>query len=115
MNDKLEIGDEVLVIDASIKPENMASVVRNFPCWIKEDSKEIIRDIMFNDDIVVGIVLESRRNPQIWMPLLKRMQEPAFAYWRFRKTKSAYMIQEEKESEGIKVDELIKEIDGDIH
>jgi hypothetical protein len=96
--DLLDIGDEVLCIDSSIKPENKVSVYKNFPIWIKEGDKYIVRDVMRNDDIVTGILLEGRNNPPIWIPLLKRMQEPAFAHWRFVKKRTAYQIREEKES-----------------
>ena len=96
MNDLLDIGDEVRCKDASRKPENMVVVLKNFPIWIKQDKKYIVRDVFRNDDIVVGIVLQDVKNPEIYIPLLKRMQEPAFAFWRFTKTKSAYQIEEEK-------------------
>ncbi len=95
--DLLGIGDEVLCIDASIKPENKSAINKNFPVWIKKDEKYIIRNIFRNDDIVVGVVLQGRRNPEIYIPLLKRMQEPAYAFWRFKKTRSAYEIEEEEE------------------
>jgi len=98
--DKIGVGDEVLCIDASLKPGQGISM---FPVWIKESEKYIVREVMTNDDIVVGITLEGRRNPPVYIPLLKRMQEPAYAMWRFRKTKSAYMIQEEKETEGVEI------------
>jgi len=102
MNDLLDIGDEVICKDASIKPENKISVNKNFPVWIKQDAKYIIRDVFRNDDIVVGVVLQNRKNPEIYIPLLKRMQEPAFAFWRFEKTRSAYQIAEEKEEAVVK-------------
>lgn len=98
---KIGVGDEVLCVNAAIKPERIQAVYKNFPVWIKEGDKYIVREIMTNDDIVTGITLEGRRNPPIYIPLLKRMSEPSFAIFRFRKTKSAYMIQEEKESEEI--------------
>ena len=105
--DKIGVGDEVLCIDASLKPGQGISI---FPVWIKESEKYIVREVMTNDDIVVGITLEGRRNPPVYIPLLKRMQEPAYAMWRFRKTKSAYMIEEEKETEGVGVEIKLEEI-----
>jgi len=101
MSDLLDIGDEVLCKDASIKPENRVAVLKNFPVWIKQDEKYIVRDVFRNDDIVVGIVLQNRRNPDIYIPLLKRMQEPAFAFWRFEKTKTAYQVAEETKEEKV--------------
>ena len=110
--DLLDIGDEVLCVDASIKPENKLSINKNFPVWIKQDEKYIVRDVFRNDDIVVGIVLQNRRNPKIYIPLLKRMQEPAYAFWRFRKTRSAYQIAEEEEEEEIDASKItIEEVE----
>lgn len=103
-----DIGDEVICIDNSIKPENLGTVMRKFPIWIQKDKKYIIRDILGNDDIVVGILLEGVKNPPIFIPLLKRMQEPAFAYWRFSKLRTAYQIREEKESQKINESITIK-------
>ena len=102
-NDLLDIGDEVLCVNAFIKPENKVAVYKNFPVWIKQDEKYIVRDVFRNDDIVVGIVLQNRKNPPIWIPLLERMQEPAFAFWRFSKTRSAFQITEEEEEEKVKM------------
>lgn len=109
MNDLLDIGDEVKCIDASIDPKIKFAVYKNYPVWIQKDAKYIIRDIFYNDDIVAGIVLQNRRNPPVYIPLLKRVQEPAFATWRFVKTKSALQIQEENESEGVDVLEITGE------
>ena len=60
-------------------------------------------------DIVTGILLSGVNNPQIYIPLLKRMQEPAFAYWRFVKKRTAYQIQEE-EAENL-MEEIVTEIE----
>lgn len=104
MDNTIDIGDEVLCIDSSYKPENKSSVFKNFPIWITE-KEYIVRDVLMNDDIVVGILLEGVNNPPIWIPLLKRMQEPAFAHWRFVKKRTAYQIQEENEE----IENTIKE------
>jgi hypothetical protein len=94
--DLLDIGDEVICKDSFIKPENKVSVNKNFPIWIKQGAKYIVRDVFRNDDIVVGIVLQDRKNPEIYIPLLKRMQEPAFAFWRFEKLRGAFEMSEEE-------------------
>jgi len=104
MDDEFDIGDEVMCVDSSIKPEMMNAVNRMFPIWIKKGDKYIIRDILKNDDIVAGILLEGRKNPPVFIPLLKRMQEPSYATWRFVKKRTAYQIREEKESEGVEID-----------
>jgi hypothetical protein len=110
MSDLFDIGDEVLCVDSSIKPENMVSISRNFPIWIKEGDKYIVRDVMYNDDIAPALVLEGRKNPEIWIPLLKRMQEPGYATWRFVKERTAYQIREEKEAESILISTEIEEL-----
>jgi len=97
--DILYVGDEVLCVDSSMKPEMREKIYRDFPVWIKKGDKYIVREILFNDDIVVGILLQNRVNPKKWIPLLKRMQEPAFADWRFVKKRSAYQIDEAKKEE----------------
>lgn len=101
--DVIDIGDEVICVDSTIPTDWINAVLKNFPSWIKSRKKYIVRDIVFNDDISTGILLEGVVNPPIWIPLLKRTQEPAFAIWRFAKNRTAYMIQEEKESEGVDV------------
>ncbi len=80
-----EIGDKVICIDDSIAPEYFASVMKSFQYWPIKDQEYTIRDIFYNDEIVCGIVLKEMSNIPIFIPLLKRVQEPAFATWRFRK------------------------------
>jgi hypothetical protein len=115
--DLLDIGDEVLCVDSSIKPELRASIMKDYPVWIKEGDKYIIRDILRNDDIVVGILLEGRKNPPLWIPLIKRMQEPAFATWRFVKERTAYQIrEEEKEKENdLALEEVMEDLENGKH
>lgn len=107
MDDAIRIGDEVICVDDTIKPEAFNMVCFRFKIWIKKDKKYIVRDIFENDGIVTGILLEGISNPTVFIPLLKRMQEPAFAIWRFVKLRSAYMIQEEKESESVEEIEIM--------
>jgi hypothetical protein len=107
MNDEIDIGDEVICINSFIKPENKAAVNKNFPIWIKEGDKYIVRDIMFNDNIAPGLLIQNRKNPPIWIPLLKRMQEPAFALWRFKKQRSAYQLEEEAKKEEVDVKQIV--------
>jgi hypothetical protein len=99
----LGIGDEVICVDDS-KPEGWSSLL--FPQWVQKDNKYIIREILDNDDIVVGILLVELKNPQIWQDLLGRYQEGAFATWRFEKLRSAYEIEEEE-----KYNEVVKELE----
>ena len=97
--DLLGVGDEVICIDDS-RPEGWT--VEAFPQWVQKDVKYIIREILDNDDIVVGVLLMELRNPVVYIKLIGREQEGAFATWRFRKLRSAYAINEEKAYEEVK-------------
>jgi len=81
------IGDKVICIDSSMKPEAVQELKRTVPNWIVQDQEYIIRGLQDNDGIALGILLEEVTNPIIFIPLLRRFQEPAFAEWRFRKLK----------------------------
>jgi hypothetical protein len=96
MSDLIGVGDEVICVNDS-RPEGWSSEV--FPQWVIEDSKYIISELLENDDIVVGCLVRELSNPPIFQKLLGRVQEPAFATWRFVKLRSAYEIKEEMESE----------------
>ena len=63
-----------------------------------------MRDIFYNDDIVAGIVLKEVNNAPIYIPLLGRTQEPAFATWRFAKTEVNHNAKEIEESEEINIE-----------
>lgn len=122
MSDLLGVGDEVICIDDS-RPENWSADV--FPQWVIKDLKYIIREVLENEDIVVGVLVEELHNPPIYQHLLGREQEPAFAQWRFSKLRSAYAIAEEeraqaranRKSQPNKVEELVIEegLIEDIH
>lgn len=92
-----EIGDKVVCIDDSIAMEHLASVFKSFQCWPVQDQEYTIRDIFYNDDIVSGVVLQEMFNKPVFIPLLKREQEPAYAIWRFRKLEKAPIQVEEQE------------------
>ena len=96
MSELLGVGDEAICIDDA-RPEGWSSDV--FPQWVVKDLKYIVRELVDNDDIVVGCLVRELRNPPIFQKLLGREQEPAFATWRFSKLRSAYEIAEEKASE----------------
>ena len=97
--DLFGVGDEVICIDDS-RPQGWSS--EHYPQWVKKDTKYTIREILDNDDIVVGILLVELKNPVMYIELIKREQEGAFAVWRFRKLRSAYAIAEEKSYNKVK-------------
>lgn len=77
-------GTRVLCVDDSILPDHIVAVVNHFPNWVLKGSRYTIREFLDNDGIVPGVLLEEVRNPPIFIPLIGRWQEPAFALWRFR-------------------------------
>lgn len=77
---KFSKGVVVICIDDT-KPQQFDPTM--FPNWIQKGKKYRVRDILFNDNIVTGILLEELVNPQVPIKLIKRWQEGAFAEWRF--------------------------------
>lgn len=79
-----KIGQKIICIDDKMKPESIRDITKMFRNWIKKDEKYTIRAILENDDIVTGILLEEVVNGVIYIKLIDKWQEPAFALWRFR-------------------------------
>lgn len=78
------IGDKVMCVDdRRTKPEH-AFVVQ----WPKKGKEYTIRDVFYNDDIVTGVLVKELKNKILFIKLLNREQEQAFAAWRFEKLKS---------------------------
>lgn len=86
---KLDIGDTVKCIDASIQPHMKFEIEKDFEIWLRQDSEYTIRGFQENDGIVVGVLLEEIYNFPKYFKLLSRSQEPAFATFRFRKQETA--------------------------
>jgi hypothetical protein len=103
MENLFEIGDRVICVDDR---RNHPQTVFDFRQWVVREKEYHVRGFQGNDGIVTGILLEEVHNPPIFIKLLGRKQEPAFAVWRFRKTKSAFLIAEEKEEECVPIEEL---------
>lgn len=78
-------GDKVICINSSIDPEKSAEISRDFEIWIARDKEYTVREVLDNNGIVPGILLEEVYNLPKWFKLINRFQEPAFATWRFRK------------------------------
>ena len=81
----IAVGDTVLCIDDSIREDKLMFVGHAYPNWIKQGVEYTVREILPNDDIVPGILLEEVRNPEIFITLLGKYQEPAFRIDRFKK------------------------------
>jgi hypothetical protein len=98
-------GDKVICIDASIDPEKAEEVRRDFEIWITKDKEYTIREILENNGIVPGVLLDEIHNFPKYFKLIDRFQEPAFALWRFRKLNYATATQaEEHEAELVEVE-----------
>lgn len=97
-------GDKVICIDASIDPEKAEEIRRDFEIWITKDKEYTIREILENNGIVPGVLLDEVHNFPKYFKLIDRMQEPAFAIWRFRKLNYATGTAEEvREAELVEV------------
>lgn len=86
-------GDKVICIDARIDPDKSQEIRKDFEIWVTKDKEYTIREILDNNGIVPGVLLDEIHNFPKFFKLLNRMQEPAFALWRFRKLN--YAIKEE--------------------
>lgn len=91
------VGQKVICIDDSINPQHFISLTKNFQQWIVKDKVYTIREILHNDDIVTGILLREVKNKEIYIKLIGRIQEPAFADWRFRELEEEYLENQEEE------------------
>jgi len=97
-------GDKVICIDARIDPEKSGEIRRDFEIWITKDKEYTIREILDNNGIVPGVLLEEVHNFPKYFKLIDRMQEPAFAIWRFRKLNYSTAVGEDvKEKELVEV------------
>lgn len=92
-------GDKIICIDDSIAADKLHLNDLIYSNWIKKDIPYIVRDILYNDNIVGGILLEEIHNKPVFIKLLGRVQEPAFATWRFRKQNSIELDQSFEENE----------------
>jgi hypothetical protein len=99
-NNNMKPGDKVICVDASIDPEKAEEIKRDFEIWITKDKEYTIREILDNEGIVPGVLLEEVHNFPKYFKLIGRFQEPAFAIWRFRKLNYATATEvEEQEAE----------------
>ena len=90
-----------MCVDDSIKPGKLGFVSYAYPNWIKEGKVYTVREILPNDDIVPGIVLEEVINPLLYVHILGKEQEPAFRLSRFRELDDQELAIETEEVIGI--------------
>lgn len=89
--------NRVICINDTIDPDKLSEVSRDFENWIKKDRIYTIREILDNDGIVDGYLLEEVHNFPKFMRLLGRVQEPAFSTDRFRIMKEDEVMRRVKE------------------
>lgn len=75
----------MICINAHIDPEKAEEIRRDFEIWVTKDKEYTIRELLDNNGIVPGVLLEEVHNFPKFFKLINRYQEPAFAKWRFRK------------------------------
>lgn len=73
----------LLCIDDSIKADQIEFVCMVYPEWVKKGQHYTVRQVLENDGIVTGVLLEEVKNDPIFQQLLGRYQEPAFRMSRF--------------------------------
>ena len=76
-------GIKVKCINDLIDLDKQEEVKKDFDNWIKRGVVYTVREVLHNDGIVTGILLEEVHNFPVYFKLLNRIQEPAFATWRF--------------------------------
>lgn len=82
-----------MCIDDLIKPEMMVTICKYYSNWVKKGKTYTIRQVLQNDDIVHGVLLEEVRNEPIYIELIGRKQEPAFGMFRFRELEDERMME----------------------
>ena len=97
----MKVGSTVKCVDDSIKPGKLGFVGYAYPNWIKAGKLYTVREILPNDDIVPGIVLDEVVNPPLYVHILGREQEPAFRMSRFRELDDIELAIETEEIIGI--------------
>jgi hypothetical protein len=81
----MEVGSRVLCTDSSIKASEIFMVSRVYSMWVDKGREYTIRELLDNDGIVTGVLLEEVINDPIPQELLGgRFQEPAFRVTRFQ-------------------------------
>ena len=86
---------KLLCIDDSIKADQIEFVCMVYPEWVKKDCEYTIRQVLENDGIVTGVLLNEVRNEPIYQQLLGRYQEPAFRMSRFVEVEEVAISSEE--------------------
>jgi hypothetical protein len=80
----MKVGNKVICRDDYIQPHMREEISRDFQQWVTKGKVYTIREILENDGIVPGVLLEEIHNkPLYFAKTINRVQEPAFGIFRF--------------------------------
>ena len=82
-----------MCVDDGIKQEMMVTICNYYHNWVKKGKTYTVREVLQNDDIVHGVLLEEVRNEPIYIELIDKKQEPAFGMFRFRELEDDRMME----------------------
>jgi hypothetical protein len=71
----------------------MVTICNYYHNWVKKGKTYTVREVLQNDDIVHGVLLEEIRNEPIYIELIDKKQEPAFGMFRFRELEDDRMME----------------------
>jgi hypothetical protein len=74
---------KLVCIDDSVRAGMERFVSEAYFNWVKKGVTYTVREVLENDGIVTGVLLNEVHNFPIYQPLLGRKQEPAFRLDRF--------------------------------
>ena len=103
-------GQKVVCIDDKIKPGKESFVFVTYHNWVKEGTTYTVRAVLDNDDIVTGILLKELKNPEVYITLLDREQEPAFSLHRFKVLDEFEEVEKKEEKEFLTIGTIVEEI-----
>lgn len=90
-------NDKIICVNSKIDADKIEEISKDFENWIEKGVEYTVREVLSNDGIVTGILLNEVYNFPKFFKLLNRVQEPAFATWRFRKVNKSKISLEIKE------------------
>ena len=80
----MRVNDRVICVDDSIRAELMPTIVKYYKNWVSRNQIYTVRQVVDNDGIIDGVLLDEIRNEPIYIELIDKKQEPAFGMFRFR-------------------------------
>lgn len=87
----MEVNNKVICVDDTIRPEMMLSVAKYYSNWVVRDKVYTIREVLHNEGIVEGVLLNEIKNDPIYIDIIDKKQEPAFGMFRFKLFQDSFM------------------------